>query len=41
MIVKCPECFLEREVEDDTIIAICPVCLNKMEEREDGKNNNS
>ena len=37
MIVKCPECHFEKEVYDNTIIAVCPICLNKMEEKEDGR----
>jgi Zn finger protein HypA/HybF involved in hydrogenase expression len=37
MIVRCLFCKFEREVKDNVILPLCPVCLNKMEMVDDGK----
>jgi hypothetical protein len=38
-IVKCPFCYTEKEVAENVIISLCPVCLNEMKEvKKDGGN---
>lgn len=33
--VQCPICGKRREVSDECLIAMCPICIEKMEEVED------